>query len=330
VFNFSVVPAPSDDRLEALCRARPESPFHTVAYAQARRQRGHLPVAFLVESGETVVDGCVGYVARGRLRCDLEVVSSPGRPPADGLWDALLGYCRKADVTRLRLESFGSPGGIVLPRLAGESARRARREYRLDLTTWSPEKALSTNHRRNLARSRKGGVGVRETSDPQDARVHAGLMRSSMVRREARGESIGATPEAAAVTRSFLGTGAGSLFQALLDGDVVASVLVLHAPASAYYHSAGTAPEGMRIGASQHLIVAVAEALRERGRAAFNLGGAADDQPGLARFKTGFGAETLRLEAAAADVARGPRRAVLAVIRGLRAGIGGAERGQGS
>jgi lipid II:glycine glycyltransferase (peptidoglycan interpeptide bridge formation enzyme) len=101
-----------------------------------------------------------------------------------------------------------------------------------------------------------------------------------------------------AMPLALLASRAGEIFQAV-DGDrVLSSILVLRSSTGAYYQSAGTSPEGMKVGASPFLISQVAGILRQEGVQIFNLGGAGEDNPGLQRFKAGFNVRQISLQAA--------------------------------
>jgi lipid II:glycine glycyltransferase (peptidoglycan interpeptide bridge formation enzyme) len=122
-------------------------------------------------------------------------------------------------------------------------------------------------------------------------------MTTSLERRQARGENVVAAGNAQEIL-ALVGAGAGEIFQAVLGDQVLSSILVLASTRVAYYHSAGTTPEGMRAGASAFLIGAVAMELKSAGVAEFNLGGAEPENEGLYRFKSGFGCFVRELEQA--------------------------------
>lgn len=310
---------PDENLLRAVAETAPENPLYTPAFAWARTRRGERPVAFLASSGN--IQGCTAFIIQGRIHRDLEIVSAPAVDATHPLWDAIQTFCVRKGITRLRVQSFGSAGGTI-PVLGRESSRHQRREYVLDLGPECPPLALSSNHRRNLRRAKRAGIEVTETAEPAAGEVHAALIDLSMSRRQERGEQV-STDTPSAIFRCFLETGAGVLFQAALpDGPVLSSVLVLLSARGAYYHSAGTSPEGMDHGASQLLIATVAQRLRDRGITLFNLGGAAEDQTGLTRFKCGFGPRTVELETASFDVARGHQRVMVAIADRLRTGLG--------
>ena len=309
---------PDSRMLEAISRTNPENPFHTPAFARALARRGGRTVAFLAGDAGTTV-GCTGLLTRGRVECDLRITSAPAAPANHPIWAAITTMARGQGGTRLRLQSFGSPA-THLPALPGERDREQRREYVLTLAADAPPPALSTNHRRNVRRAQRSGISVAETVEPDAADLHAALIDQSMARRRERGEAVGG-PTAADGFRDLLAAGAASLFQAqAADTTVLASLLILAAPRGAYYHSAGTSPAGMQAGAAHLLVTTAAERLAGRGVNRFNLGGAAFDAAGLARFKSGFGATVVTLEAATFDLADGPRRTLVWLARGLRAG----------
>jgi len=118
-------------------------------------------------------------------------------------------------------------------------------------------------------------------------------MRLSHDRRTNRGEALEASADIEAVY-PYLESGAGELFQAKKDGVIVSSVLVLLSPLSGYSHSAGTSPEGMKVGASQFLNYKICEDLRNSGLRAYNLGGAPSATT-LEEFKMGFSPEIIQL-----------------------------------
>jgi lipid II:glycine glycyltransferase (peptidoglycan interpeptide bridge formation enzyme) len=122
-------------------------------------------------------------------------------------------------------------------------------------------------------------------------------MNASMERRVQRGEEV-ETNSRDARSGALLASGSGELFRAVSGDRVLSSILILRASQGAYYQSAGTLPDGMKMGASPFLVSRVANILKQEGHRIFNLGGASDDNPGLLRFKAGFGTREVALEAA--------------------------------
>jgi lipid II:glycine glycyltransferase (peptidoglycan interpeptide bridge formation enzyme) len=120
----------------------------------------------------------------------------------------------------------------------------------------------------------------------------------SLDRRKSRGEQVQGGEEHQRYW-TYIKQGHGNLFQAVLDGKVLSSLLVIKAEKGAYYQSAGTSPEGMTAGASHFLIYETAQLLQRQSFEVFNLGGAEinDASRGLRLFKEGFGSTPVELEA---------------------------------
>lgn len=286
---------PSRSQVADLAALAPENPFVTEAYSEFRRAGGDRVWALSLTE-ESPLSGCLAFERSGRLNRTLEVTSLPQLRDPEIFWRGLLAFCRRRRVTQLDVESFASRQAAI-PTLPHESSRRSRVEYVLDLSP-SREIALSSNNRRSLNRARANALSLRRTTDISSAAVHEGLMRASMTRRAARGEAVEAV-DGDTTTRRLLSSGAGELFQAVdANGQVMSSVLVLRSLRGGYYQSAGTSPAGMECGASPFLITSIASALTDEGATVFNLGGAGPDNPGLQRFKSGFGARDVTLEAA--------------------------------
>ena len=309
-FIAEPMPSPRAAQVELL---EPNNAFATAAYAAARQSLGSPCWLFGLESAGRLLTGCFGFTHRGRVNHVLEIPSVPGRGGTD-FYLGLLDFCRRERVTGLDLGSYSSAGADI-PRLPRESARRSRLEWILDVSSEGASAELGDNHRRSIARARKLGVTSRCTTDNAAVTTHCQLMEFSLTRRAARGEAIDVGREAAeAFARSAMEAGAAEIHQACLSGAVVASVLLLRARRGAYYYSAGNSPEGMQSGASAFLIRSIANTLADHKADTFNLGDAGPDNPGLYRFKSGFGARAVALEAARAcpfTLRRTPMAAVL-------------------
>jgi hypothetical protein len=285
----------------ALGQLDPTNPFNTSAFFASRRRLGAAWVLGLTHDEAQIECGCGAFLTTGTLNRALTIPSLPAVAAESAFWGGLCEFCRDHGVTTLELGTFASRADTKIPRLPGERTRRARCEFVLELGgDWSAH--LSSNHKRNLKRARAGRLLLRRTRSADAATAHGELMRQSMDRRRARGEHVGQSgpsPE----QEVLLESGAGELFQAHGDGTVLSSVLVLLAPKGGYYHSAGTSPKGMDVGASHFLIHSIADALRAEGAVSFNLGGA-DELSSLGRFKEGFG--TVRVPLAAVNCSLGP------------------------
>lgn len=296
---FEGIVHPSDAIIDSVSALAPCNPFNSRAYAAAQQQVGQVPVALVLAAGSSLVAACIGYMGGRPVARTLEIPSAPDLPSdspaaAQSYWHDLMNFCRSHDVVQLELGSF-STQRLELPQLREQISRRTRREYVLDLQ--GPLPKPSSNHRRNISRAQKLGIDVRRTRDSDALGDHTALMSSSMERREQRGETV-PTVHADPFDSALLACDAAELFQAHDGRSVLSSILILRAPSGAYYHSAGTSPDGMQLGASQFLISSIASILQKEGLHLFNLGGAGDEAPGLQRFKSGFGAREIPLEAA--------------------------------
>jgi hypothetical protein len=274
----------------------PCNPFCTPAYAQAMQAGGMQPwLLYTTEQGR-ITSACLALLKSGRLNCLLEIPSVPSLLSPDAFWTPLLAFCRQKGVTQLNVDSFGSSTAVI-PSLQGEINRRERIEYVLDLAAPELWSAVATNHRRNSQKAQRAGVLVERTSSPESCQDHARLQGISMERRANRGEDVGIDAQTR-TSAALLQHHAAEMFRATLDGQVLSSILILRSSGGTYYHSAGTSREGMAIGASHLLIKSVIEIVHGEGCRLFNLGGADPGNPGLERFKKGFGAQPVHLSAA--------------------------------
>jgi lipid II:glycine glycyltransferase (peptidoglycan interpeptide bridge formation enzyme) len=146
------------------------------------------------------------------------------------------------------------------------------------------------------------------------------MLVASMERRQHRGESVPVDVPHQEFVAS-MATGAGELFQAVHDGEVVSSVLLLRAARGAYSQTMGTNPTGMKLGGARLVIVEAARMLKEEGVEILNLGGVSEENPGLREFKLGFGAQPLNLQAAEFCFSSSLKRSMLGAARALRAAL---------
>jgi hypothetical protein len=314
-FEFFAVPA-ERHLVEKLSVFSPTNPFTTWSFFQSKSQvECESWVLGLKDSSGDIATGCGAFLRPGRLSRTLDVPSLPNVGAESSFWDGVRDFCREHHVTTLAIGTFASPPAVEIPLFDSNCTRRNRCEFLLELTG-DLSSMLRSNHKRNVKKGQKAGLVVRRTRTLEAAIIHRGLMNSSMDRRRLRGEEvgrIGLSPDHIA----YLESGFGELFQAMHDHTVVSSVLVLHAAKGGYYQSAGTSPDGMATGASHFLINHIATSLSAEGREVFNLGGA-DEDSGLARFKEGFGASRVQLEAATFHLGNWWRRGLLSAIRRAR------------
>lgn len=305
-----------DGAISQLAALFPENPFCTLQYVQSLKRRGKDVWLAIIRRDGQVTWGSVGILERGRLCKTLHLVSLCTREAPCNLWSELRHACRRRGVDELQLNSLASPETII-PQLDYELQRSRRREYVLTLDTGDAQLAFAANHRRNIAKAIKRGVSIREGRDDSAIEAHISLQSKSMERRTLRGENA---PDSFSMgpVKAFVASGVGRIFQAQLDASIVSSIVVLVSERGAYYQSAGTSAEGMNSGASQFLIHSVSELLRAEGIRRFSLGGVNQGNDGLDRFKSGFGAEPVSLDAVRCFTGRRIKRQLVSLIRGLR------------
>jgi hypothetical protein len=311
--SFWVVSEPSDRDLTELQATDPTNPFAGAAYVRARRSMGARPVLFAEGQDGLIDTGAVGYLQGRSIFPWIEIPSSPAPPHAAIFWDGVRKYCRQKRVVYAEIESYGARS-VSLPNWSEARDIRPRIEWRLLLSSGAAD-SFGSGHKRSINKARKSGVTITPIDDPAAADSHARLIGASMRRRAERGESVAVVSSRDAdMVKAFLAAGAGRLYQATYRGEIASSILVLLAPSGAYYHSAGTTPEGMEIGASTYLVSEIISLLRDKGLSLFNLSGAGSDNPGLQRFKRSFGAEPVELQAGVYQLAP-------PIVRKLRTGV---------
>jgi len=231
-------------------------------------------------------------------------------------WDGLFRFCRRSGITHLGVNTYASPEASI-PVIPTPARRTDRIEYVIELGLSDLWPSVRPSHRQRINRARKAGLQLRSSTSEQDCQIHCEMMGESMKRRERRGEEVStSTPVEGFLF--LLRAGAGVLFQAVLDGRVLSSGLVLLSSRGAYYQTSGTCTDGMDCGASQFLIFETARDLQGRGFGAFNLGGVSGANPGLHEFKAGFGAIRRPLAAVEFDLQTGLQKTLTGALRGLR------------
>lgn len=293
-FNASEELTP--EQCEEIAALDPYNPFYTYAYSKAREAVDSKAWLLSVKQDRRTVAGCLGFMKTGRLNRSLEIPSLPSVTAEDPFWNGVLNFCRRERVSDLVAHTFAS-SNVTIPLIAGETSRRARVEYVLNLAGPDLWSEMSSNHKRNAQKAGKAGILIERSVATADCEEHARLQDASMERRMIRGEQVRADSQVRTFA-ALIEHQAGELFRATQEEKVLSSILILRAKLGGYYHSAGTSSEGMAKGASHLLIRQVAEILREEGMERFNLGSAGVDNPGLERFKTGFGSQAIQLEAA--------------------------------
>ena len=314
VFSADLETGP--EAAEAVAKLCPANPFFTPSYLQAMRSQGHQPWRLEMRERNQGGGACFCYVRAGRINKTLSIPSLPAMAAHSEFWEGLLRQVRAINISRLEVNTYCSPL-LAIPALSGETRRRTRYEYIVELQANDLWTTLHENHRRRVRKASKAGLHIQCAGEEKACHEHAALMASSMGRRASRGEDV---PAEFAVSsfKPLLESGAGRLYQAVRGNQVLSSVLLLVASQGVYLHSGGTDPEGMDLGASHWLHHELMQALREEGKVLYNLGGTEDPGSGLALFKARFGAQERRLEAVEAFPGTGVRS--LASLLARRAG----------
>ena len=311
------------ERYKEVAALDPMNPFYTPNYVDSRRKLGFQPWLLSMRQDDCLITGCTAFSKSGRLTKRLEIPSLCAMPDGNTFWKGMLQFCKKSKISNLNVNSFAS-NRVAIPSLPDEIERRNRIEYVLYLKNSNLWDELSSNHRRNIKRGLTADLQMRCIANDHACEEHARLGRVSMIRRNNRGESVTLDIQSERFL-ALIESGAGELYQATGDSEVLSSVLVLKAEKGAYYQSAGTSPEGMKIGASHFLIYNIAEALQKESMELFNLGGAYESKSGLQRFKSGFGATEVKLEAAQFFLGSKFKKQILKTARKLRNLLGGKE-----
>lgn len=297
--DFRVVEQPGEAALLPAGTLSGDLCHYASAFLRAAPEPGTPLVLFAVESAGQTVAAAVAWERRGRLFSKLTLPTQPvaaNAAGADALWTGIRAYCRSRRIATASMHSFEGQA-LLEPPLGRVVSRTPREEFILDLTAPLDRllAACSENHRRNIKKAAKHELRADFVASDAAAEAHAALFRHSMERRAARGEAVGLEADAHQVQR-LLRAGAGALAQVRRGEDVLASLLILATASRGYYHSGGSAPEGMKLGASHFAMWRVIELLRERGVGALCLGGASHrDSEGLTNFKLGFNPRRIAL-----------------------------------
>ena len=294
--QFRSVLRPPPSLANSLAALDPANPLQTPQYAKAHEALGERVYLLGLYDCNDLVSGCLGFLSGWFLSRKLHIRSLPSLPDPEIFWQGVLQSCRRLGVWSLQIDTYASPGAVI-PQLPGEVERRDRWEYVLDVACENVQAGVSTQHRRNIVRASKAGLSLRRTREASACAKHLELMDASTERRASRGEKVDSGQDSARPL-ALLASGSGEIFQAVMGEQVLSSILVLRSSQGAYYQSAGTLPEGMRLGASPFLVSQVAALLKQEGARVFSLGGASAESPGLRRFKAGFGAREFELQAA--------------------------------
>ena len=292
--TFQVERNPSPNLCEAVADTAPTNPFYTPQYVGCKRSQARSLWMLLLREENRLVSGCPAFVKNGLFTRSLEIESLPAIPDPGVFCEGLLGACREAHISEVCVHTAAS-SSTNIPQTPGETSRRKRCEFVIDLQNVDLWRQLRPSHRWRINRSRKAGVKASKTSGLQAWQCHLEAVRASIDRRRGRGERF-AEIKNVQWLEGVMESGQGELYQAELGNEVVSSALVVKAKRGAYYFWAGTSATGMAVGASHLLIHEIANQLQTQAVDILNLGGTDLQNKGLIEFKRGFGAREILLE----------------------------------
>ncbi len=285
----------TEDMCSAIAAMEPTNTGYTWGYVSAVAKTGAKPIVIGTNEAGNLICGCPAFIRTGKLHRSLQIQSLPRVPAGSEFWDGLLAFCREGRFHRVSIESYGSASAEI-PALIGQTRRDKRWEFVLDLNQADLMAGMGADYRRLIRRAPGHGIEFQRTKESDSLREHQRVCSASADRRRKRGEGV---QEAGTdLPRALLNAGVAEVFQAVLKGRVVSSMVVVKAAKGAYQYSAGTDPEGMRLGASHFLVFQATQAVRAEGIEQYNLGGTRDLESGLAFYKARFGARVVPLESA--------------------------------
>lgn len=247
--------------------------------------------------GGDIVFALLRRAIAGDTRCDVTTpygyggpVATGANPPVEDFWRRYGEWCSETGVvsTFFRFHPLFANEGLAPESVHVESIGPTV-GWRLD----QPDlfKGIHASHRTACRKARKEGVSVDARAGPGDLSGFSALHDETMRR-------VGATDfyffgpeyyEALAALGERL-----VLFDAVADGDLVASALCFGSPPWLHYHLSATTEAGRAHGAGSLVLFEAAAWARERGFERFHLGGGAGGRAdSLLSFKRRFDPEGL-------------------------------------
>ncbi len=281
----------------------PVNPFYTWPYIEARRSLGSKAWILTLSDDNQIVTGCSAFMTEGLRSRSLEIASLPKGSFEPSFWSGLFKFCQHSCLSYLEINTYASELASI-PAAPYDISRVRRWEHVIDLMGPDIWEQIHQHHKVKIKKAQKTHVQVRRTHDSNACQEHASLMMESMKRRSDRGEVVPSRIDADYAV-ALVKHGAGELFQAVLQDQIVSSMLILKADHGAYLQSSGNAKEGMACGASHFLVYEIARALLDSSALVFNLGGTDKLDSGLAEYKSRFGTSQIPLESATALFQRG-------------------------
>ena len=262
--------------------------------ADAYLLRAYVEASCVIEPGEPVLlehDGVVmACIVRAVPGEDVHDVITPygyGGPVGDGAFDeGYLGWCRERGV----ISTF-----VRFHPLFENYRAAPHATYANPTVGWRLEGDLLARmhgkHRNVVRKAQRAGVAVDVEAAPADLSGFVALYERTMVRQEAAGYYF--FPHEYWQRLGALG---GHLvrFDALCEGEVVASALCLRGDRWLHYHLGATEDAARDLGASNLLLYTAAVWGQEQQLEEFHLGGGAGGRDSLYAFKERFSPEGRR------------------------------------
>lgn len=301
---------PGHDVMEKISRRYPCNPFYTENYVLAHQESRADTILFTVQDGNATAEHCLAFLFHGRFSNSLVVYSLTRISLSKAFWNGIRRFIKKQRIYHVYFGSYASPDGIRIEEFDKKLEKNIRTEYIADLREDDLWKQVSKHHKRQIKKARRAGVVIENSAGNESidnkgthdctlnaelCKMHKMLIDCSMARRKLSNKSYVSEVDNA-LCIPFLENRAGTIYRAILDGEVIASSMILISNEAGYYHSSGNSAAATKTGASHLLIYTVMEDLKRHGRKLFNLGGGNNELEGLDRFKNGFGARPLSLE----------------------------------
>jgi CelD/BcsL family acetyltransferase involved in cellulose biosynthesis len=239
-----------------------------------------------------------GSAAGGIPFCEVEDILGPRivALPFSDTCDPLLASCEAWDVLLERLQSHGLPVYLrfldARPVLAGDHWRTVKTvpSQRVTIASSLEElwAGLTAPTRRAINKARRAGLQVRPLGRHE---VAEGFYRLHVALRKNKYRMLAQSQEFfEALADRFAACGAWFPLGAFLDGRLVAAALYLRWRQTLYYKFNASAQDALALRPNNLLVWTGLELAQSLGCNVVDLGPSDEDQPGLIRFKRGFGA----------------------------------------
>lgn len=286
--------------------------FHSCLWAEYRQKSGNLQPIFLLgrdDAGEPCA-GAVAFFQRSpwpiaslifrTLTLPAHPVVRQGNISVEEFIESIEDRGHALGCSRIVLESFMSGDSTFVPEEHGYLGA-SRLEFHLDLerdpdSLW---KGIGKDQRDKIRRLSRDGVIIEEGRSLADLRGLGVVREATQAKRSARGQSYDLSAGSDFYERLFeylVVRGAGRLFLARRDGEVIAGLFFSTFNGLAYSVFSGSTDQGYRLGAQSGIFWAAVETFRAEGFTLLNRGGvpgsAAEEgnpQHGIYAFKKRLG-----------------------------------------